>query len=159
MTAALVQVVGAIARVLARVVHVLELVTTLGTDDEVVVKKLDERATVIAGRAVFDDVDAHVTKYDKGVLRPTAADSNGVTPLGHGGNMFNSPLPNAQQPLIISCDTCVMQDTSACDDCIVPMLCGEVQSDAVIFDYEELRTLAVLAKGGLVPRLRHQRSA
>jgi hypothetical protein len=71
--------------------------------------------------------------------------------------MFNSSLPSAQQPLIISCDTCVMRDTSACDDCIVPMLCGE--PEAVIFDYEELRTLAVLAKGGLVPKLRHQRSA
>jgi hypothetical protein len=29
----------------------------------------------------------------------------------------------------------------------------------VIFDYEELRTLAVLAKGGLVPKLRHRKSA
>ena len=61
--------------------------------------------------------------------------------------------------ILISCDTCVARDTSACDDCIVPMLCGEPQHDAVIFDYEELRTLAVLAKSGLVPRLRHQRSA
>jgi hypothetical protein len=50
-----------------------------------------------------------------------------------------------------------MRDTSTCDDCIVPMLCGE--PEAVIFDYEELRTLAVLAKSGLVPKLRHQRSA
>lgn len=66
-----------------------------------------------------------------------------------------------EQPgrLLISCDTCVARDTSACNDCIVPMLCGEPQTDAVIFDYEELRTLAVLAKSGLVPRLRHQRSA
>jgi hypothetical protein len=53
----------------------------------------------------------------------------------------------------------VARDTSACDDCIVPMLCGEPRHDAVIFDYEELRTLAVLAKSGLVPRLRHRRSA
>jgi hypothetical protein len=68
-------------------------------------------------------------------------------------------LPSTHQPLIISCDTCVMQDTTACDDCIMPMLCGEIQPDAVIFDYEELRTLAVLAKSGLVPKLRHQRSA
>lgn len=61
--------------------------------------------------------------------------------------------------ITISCDTCIMRETSACDDCIVPMLCGEPQGDAVIFDYEELRTMAVLAKAGLVPRLRHQRSA
>jgi len=39
----------------------------------------------------------------------------------------------------------------------VPMLCGE--PEAVIFDYEELRTLAALAKAGLTPGLRHQRSA
>ena len=52
-----------------------------------------------------------------------------------------------------------MRDTSACHDCIVPMLCGEVEPQAVIFDYEELRTLAALAKAGLTPGLRHQRSA
>ena len=61
--------------------------------------------------------------------------------------------------IVISCDTCIMRDTSACHDCIVPMLCGEVEPQAVIFDYEELRTLAALAKAGLTPGLRHQRSA
>lgn len=50
-----------------------------------------------------------------------------------------------------------MRETSACDDCIVPMLCDE--PEAVIFDYEELRTLAALAKAGLTPGLRHQHSA
>jgi hypothetical protein len=50
-----------------------------------------------------------------------------------------------------------MRETSACDDCIVPMLCGE--PDAVIFDYEELRTLAALTKAGLTPGIRHQRTA
>jgi len=66
--------------------------------------------------------------------------------------------PDSPVSIHISCDTCLARDTAACDDCIVPMLCGE-QQDAVIFDYEELRTMAVLAKAGLVPRLRHQRSA
>ena len=84
-----------------------------------------------------------------------------MTPLGHGGYMRDdtTPQPLAGTSISISCDTCVARDTSACDDCIVPMLCGEPRHDAVIFDYEELRTLAVLAKSGLVPRLRHQRSA
>lgn len=59
--------------------------------------------------------------------------------------------------ITISCDTCVMRATSACDDCIIPMLCGE--PEAVIFDYEELRTLAALANAGLTPRLRHRRTA
>lgn len=74
--------------------------------------------------------------------------------------MRNEQAIPASSPVSIhiSCDTCVAQDTAACDDCIVPMLCGEPQ-DAVIFNYEELRTMAVLAKAGLVPRLRHQRSA
>lgn len=61
--------------------------------------------------------------------------------------------------LLITCDTCVMRNTDACSDCLVTALCGEPEPDAVIFDFEELRTLAVLAKAGLVPRLRHQRSA
>lgn len=74
------------------------------------------------------------------------------TPLGHGGNMQQHSTS-----ITISCDTCIMRETSACDDCIVPMLCGE--PEAVIFDYEELRTLAALAKAGLTPGLRHQRSA
>ena len=29
-----------------------------------------------------------------------------------------------QNPLIISCDTCVMQETDACNDCLVTALCG-----------------------------------
>ena len=61
--------------------------------------------------------------------------------------------------IVITCDSCTGRATSACDDCIVPLLCDEPQQDAVIFYYEELRTLAVLAKSGLVPRLRHERSA
>lgn len=64
---------------------------------------------------------------------------------------------NRRVSITISCDTCVMRETSACDDCIVPMLCGE--PDAVIFDYEELRTLAALTKAGLTPGIRHQRTA
>ncbi|MGA1332836.1 MAG: hypothetical protein ACO32O_02230 [Ilumatobacteraceae bacterium] len=61
--------------------------------------------------------------------------------------------------MLITCDTCVMRDSDACSDCLVTALCGEPEPEAVIFDYEELRTLAVLAKAGLVPRLRHQKSA
>ena len=91
------------------------------------------------------------------------------TPLGHGGIMQDNPQAapksttssSSDDPravsIIISCDTCVVRDSPACHDCIVPMLCGE--PEAVIFDYEELRTLAALAKAGLTPGLRHQRSA
>ncbi len=55
------QVVGAVAREFAHVVHVVELVATLRADDEVVAKELDEGAAVITRRTVFDDVDAHTS--------------------------------------------------------------------------------------------------
>lgn len=156
---------------LARVIHVPELVAALGAHDEVISEELDERPAVVARCAVFDDVDAHAPTMSRGCEvddRVFCRTPNRVTPLRHGGCMTNhdasQPLVAVRResptsPLVISCDTCVARDTSACDDCIVPMLCGEPQHDAVIFDYEELRTLAVLAKSGLVPRLRHQRTA
>jgi hypothetical protein len=56
----------------------------------------------------------------------------------------------------ISCDTCSMRDTDACTDCIVPMLCGESSDGAIVFDFEEMRTINVMAKVGLVPTLRHR---
>lgn len=55
----------------------------------------------------------------------------------------------------IDCDTCVMAETSACDDCVVTYLCGREPDDAVIIDVAELRALRTLAGAGLVPELRH----
>ena len=55
----------------------------------------------------------------------------------------------------ISCDTCTMRDSDACSDCIVPMLCGESPDGAIVFDIDEMRTIKVMAKVGLVPTLRH----
>jgi hypothetical protein len=55
----------------------------------------------------------------------------------------------------ISCDTCTMRDSHACSDCIVPMLCGESPDGAIVFDIDEMRTINVMAKVGLVPTLRH----
>ncbi|NNE73137.1 MAG: hypothetical protein HKN26_05690 [Acidimicrobiales bacterium] len=61
--------------------------------------------------------------------------------------------------LTIDCNTCTMQHTSACDDCMVTYLCSEHTSDeppgAVIIDLAELRTAKMLAEAGLVPELRH----
>jgi hypothetical protein len=57
--------------------------------------------------------------------------------------------------LTISCDECVMQGTSACGDCVVTFLCGREPGDAVIVDADEERAVRMLAKAGLVPRLRH----
>lgn len=59
--------------------------------------------------------------------------------------------------LEISCDDCVMDGTSACADCVVTFLLGREPGDAVVIDVAEVRALRLLADGGLVPRLRHER--
>ncbi len=59
--------------------------------------------------------------------------------------------------LTISCDDCTMQDTSACDGCVVTFICGRDPEDAVVIDVEEERALRLLGRSGLVPPLRHRR--
>ncbi len=61
------------------------------------------------------------------------------------------------EPLTISCETCVMQHTAACADCVVTFLCGRDANDAVVIGVEELRSLRRLESAGLVPGLRHAR--
>lgn len=58
--------------------------------------------------------------------------------------------------LVISCDTCVMARTDACDDCLVTALCGSPTSEAVVFDLEEQRAVRLLTQAGMVPTLRHR---
>ena len=58
--------------------------------------------------------------------------------------------------LVISCDTCVMRLTDACDDCMMSALCGHPANEAVVISLEELREIRLLAKAGLVPTLRHR---
>jgi hypothetical protein len=59
-----------------------------------------------------------------------------------------------ETPITISCESCVMQRTSACGDCVVTFLC---QSDqAVVFDLDEQRAVRLLAAAGLVPTLKHR---
>jgi hypothetical protein len=57
--------------------------------------------------------------------------------------------------LTIDCDGCIMQGTSACDDCVVTFICGREADDAVVFDIAEEQALRTLGRGGLVPPLRH----
>ena len=57
--------------------------------------------------------------------------------------------------LVIDCDTCLMQDTDACTDCVVTYLCDREPTDAVIIPIEQLRSLRTLSEAGLVPQLRH----
>lgn len=62
-------------------------------------------------------------------------------------------------PITISCDECVMRRTTACDDCVVTFLLDRADGDGVVLDGAEVRALRLLAGAGLVPRLRHRRSA
>jgi hypothetical protein len=59
--------------------------------------------------------------------------------------------------ITISCDTCRMQDTAACVDCVVTHLCERDPTQPVMLGVAERRALHLLASAGLVPELRHQR--
>ncbi|CAB4347444.1 MAG: hypothetical protein F2567_10245 [Actinobacteria bacterium] len=56
----------------------------------------------------------------------------------------------------IDCDTCVMQHTDACGDCVVSFICSREPGDAIVVDLNEYRALEMLAESGLVPELRHR---
>ncbi len=59
--------------------------------------------------------------------------------------------------VVIDCDSCTMQATDACDDCIVTFICDREPDQAVVIDIADLRAMRALADAGLVPELRHQR--
>lgn len=63
---------------------------------------------------------------------------------------------DAEPILVISCDTCVMAATEACNDCMMSVLCDPVEEGAVVLSLAELRDIRLLAKAGLVPTLRHR---
>ena len=60
------------------------------------------------------------------------------------------------EPLVVSCDTCVMKHSDACGDCLVTFMCGDATETTVIFDIEEQRAVRLLANAGMVPTLRHR---
>lgn len=55
--------------------------------------------------------------------------------------------------MLIDCDDCAMQFTSACNDCVVTYLLRE-EHGPVELDAREAEALAVMAGVGLLPRLR-----
>ncbi len=57
---------------------------------------------------------------------------------------------------MISCDTCIMRQTDACNDCMMSVLCDVEHDDAVVLNLQELRDIRLLAQAGLVPTLRHR---
>jgi hypothetical protein len=56
--------------------------------------------------------------------------------------------------LTIDCDCCQLQNTDACDDCVVSFLLGREADDAVVIDADEARAMRMLERAGLVPTLR-----
>jgi len=61
--------------------------------------------------------------------------------------------------LSIDCDECVMQHSGVCADCVVTFICDRRTDQVMAIDEAELRALRRLGRAGLVPALRHRRSA
>lgn len=68
-----------------------------------------------------------------------------------------APVERADGNLSIDCSSCVMQHTTACDDCVVTFICSRAPDDAVVVQVDEWRAVTLLQDAGLVPRLRHRR--
>lgn len=57
--------------------------------------------------------------------------------------------------MLIDCDSCQMQGTSHCRDCIVTALVEPASNDGgVVIDLDEERALRELARAGLIPQIR-----
>jgi hypothetical protein len=62
--------------------------------------------------------------------------------------------PEPEPALTIDCDSCSLQHTNACDDCVVSFLLDREPDDAVVIDADEARAMRMLEHAGLVPTLR-----
>lgn len=58
--------------------------------------------------------------------------------------------------LVLDCDSCRMQGTDACHDCVVTYLLDRPEG-AVVFDADEERAIRSMGRAGLVPDVRYQR--
>ena len=60
--------------------------------------------------------------------------------------------------MLISCDTCAMQHTDHCLDCVVNAVTDpRPRTGGLVIDADEERALRVLADAGLIPEIRMQR--
>lgn len=57
----------------------------------------------------------------------------------------------------IDCDTCVMQRSAVCEDCVVSFIVNREPGEALVIDVAEARAVRLLAEAGLVPGIRHRR--
>ena len=55
--------------------------------------------------------------------------------------------------MLIDCDECEMQETTACQDCVVTHLLWDVAGPIEV-DAEQAEALEIMADAGLVPTLR-----
>ena len=55
----------------------------------------------------------------------------------------------------IDCDTCSMQHTDACHDCVVSFICSREPNEAVVIEFADLRAMRALGDAGRVPKLQH----
>ena len=58
--------------------------------------------------------------------------------------------------LVISCDSCAMDGSAVCADCVVTHLLTPARREPLAFDENELRAVQLLAAAGMVPTLRHR---
>jgi hypothetical protein len=61
------------------------------------------------------------------------------------------------ESMSISCDDCVLDGTSACEDCVVSFLLGPAAAGGIVVDVAEARAVRMLQRAGLVPELRFRR--
>jgi hypothetical protein len=64
----------------------------------------------------------------------------------------------ATDSLTIDCGTCLLEGTSACDDCVVTFICGSegaARATVVVLRPDEARAVRLLGEAGLVPPVRH----
>ena len=62
--------------------------------------------------------------------------------------------------LSISCDSCSMQCTAACDDCLVTFLFSDDDQaeldDTLVLDLDQARVVRLFGSAGLVPELKYR---
>jgi hypothetical protein len=61
--------------------------------------------------------------------------------------------------ITVECESCTMQGTDACGDCVVTFLVDRDPDDAVVIDASEARAMRMLERAGLLPSLRFQERA
>ncbi len=68
----------------------------------------------------------------------------------------HTPRPSLHPAITISCDTCVMQFSAHCADCIVTHVVSPAPSEQLYLTDEEVGVMARLVRAGLVPTLLHR---